>query len=106
MTDNPHPECLFIGGSADGKWLKTDASQAVVRIPSLSQQQALQDPVARALDDDPVPDTAVVYEVYKRLDATNDTGDTVVYALNNLTEEAIDVQLIKQFGSAESAPLM
>lgn len=106
MTENPHSECLFIGGSADGKRLKVDSSKMELRIPSLSPQPALQDPIARALDDDPVPDESVVYEVYRRVDVETDAGETVVYALNGLTEDAITVQLTKHFGNAESAPLM
>jgi hypothetical protein len=106
MTENTKRECLFIGGSADGQRLRVDSSKFEIRLPSLSQQPALQDPIARALDDDPVPDESVVYEVYQRLDVENDAGETVVYALNVLSEEAITVQLTKHFGSAESAPMM
>lgn len=106
MTENTQQTCLFIGGSADGKHLMVDSSKLEIRLPSLSGQPALQDPVARANDDDPIPDEAVVYETYQRLDVENDAGDTVVYALNSLSEDAITVQLTKHFGSAESAPLM
>jgi len=106
MTQIPKETCLFIGGSADGNRIEVDSSKLEIRVPSLSGQPALQDPVARALDDDPIPDETLVYEVYNRLDVENDAGDTVVYALNGLTEEAITVQLTKHFGRAESAPLM
>ncbi len=106
MTATPKEVCLFIGGSADGKRLEVDSSQLEIRLPSLSGQPALQDPVARALDDDPIPDESVVYEIYQKLDVESDAGDTVVYALNGLGEEAISGHLTKHFGSAESAPLM
>ncbi len=106
MTDIPKETCLFIGGSADGQRLEVDSSQLEIRLPSLSGQPALQDPVARAMDNDPIPDETVVYEIYQRLDVESDAGETVVYALNGLSEDAISVQLTKHFGSAESAPLM
>lgn len=106
MTENAKHECLFIGGSADGKRLEVDSTKIEIRLPSLSSQPALQDPVARANDNDPVPDESVVYEIYRRLDVESDSGEIPVYALNGLTEEAITVQLTKHFGSAESAPLM
>jgi|GEM_PF-3914771 len=106
MTAIPKEVCLFIGGSADGKSLEVDSSQLEIRLPSLSGQPALQDPVARAMDDDPIPDDTVVYETYLRLDVESDAGDTFVYALNGLSEDAITVQLTKHFGSADSAPLM
>ncbi|RYD25930.1 MAG: hypothetical protein EOP87_23570 [Verrucomicrobiaceae bacterium] len=106
MTDTPKQECLFIGGSADGQRLEVDHGQLEIRLPSLSGQPALQDPVARALDTDPIPDETVVHEVYRRLDVEADAGDTIVYALNGMGEDSISVQLTKHFGSAESAPLM
>jgi hypothetical protein len=106
MTDTPKKVCLFIGGSVDGQRIEVDSGQLEIRLPSLSGQPALQDPLARASDDDPIPDESVVYEVYRRLDVESDAGETVVYALNGLGEDAISAQLTKHFGSAESAPLM
>ncbi len=106
MTENLNTECLFIGGTADGKWIEVDASKLEQRLPSLSHLPAMHDPEARAADDDPVPDDSVVIEVYRRIEVEHETGEALVYVLNGLTEDAVTVQLMKHFGSAESAPMM
>lgn len=101
MNNEFQSGCLFIGGSADGQWLEVDASRDTVRVPSLSGQPALQDPVAKALDNDPIPDETVVYETYRRIDVEGHDEVTHVYALNALSPEAIQVQMIKYFGDVE-----
>ncbi len=106
MTQAAKQECLFIGGSADGRRLTVDSTQLEIRLPSLSQQPALQDPVARAMDDDPVPDESVVHEVYQRLEVDADAGLVFVYALNSLSADAIDIQLTKHFGLAVGEALL
>lgn len=103
MTENTRNECLFVGGSADGKWLEVDSSRVEIRVPSLSGQPALQDPVARALDNDPIPDETVVYETYQRLEVEGPDGTTFVYALNALSPDAVQVQMVKYFGNAVPA---
>ena len=106
MTQNTQNECLFIGGSADGKHLAVDSSQLEIHLPSLSHQPALQDAAARATDDDPVPDESKVVEIYRRLEVDAASGTALVYALNSLSAEAIDVQITKHFGTTEPVPLM
>jgi len=66
----------------------------------------MHDPVARALDNDPIPDESVAVEVYRRIEVEHDGKESIVYALNALTEDAINVQVTKYFGNEESAPLL
>jgi hypothetical protein len=106
MTQNTQHECLFIGGSAAGKHLAVDSTQLEIHLPSLSHQPALQDPAAKAADNDPVPDESKVVEIYLRLDVEAGDRPVVVYALNSLSAEAIDVQITKHFGTTDPAPLM
>lgn len=106
MTENPQHKCLFLGGSANGKWLEVDSSQLVHRLKSMSHLPAMHDPVARALDNDPIPDESVAVEVYRRIEVDHDGKTSIVYALNALTEDAITVQVTKYFGNEESAPLL
>ena len=106
MSEDLQVECLFIGGSADGERKLVDASQDEVRLPSLSRTPALHDPVARSLDDDPVPDESVVVEVYRKVLVEQPDGEAVVYALNGLSEDAVTGQLVKHFGPDEAAPLL
>ena len=106
MTANPIHKCLFLGGTANGKWLEVDSTQNVHRLRSLSHLPAMHDPEARALDDDPIPDESVVAEVYRRIEVEHDGKESIVYALNALTEDAITVQLTKYFGNEESVPLL
>ena len=106
MTQNTQNECLFIGGSADGKHLAVDSSHLEIHLPSLSHQPALQNPAAKAADDDPVPDDSQVVEVYLRLEVEATDRPEIVYALNSLSPEAIDVQIAKHFGPTETVPLM
>jgi hypothetical protein len=106
MTENPNHKCLFIGGTADGKWLAVDSTLQVHRLRSLSHLPAMHDHEARKMDDDPVPDESVAVEVYRRIEVEHEGGEAIVYALNGLTEEAVTVQLTKHFGNEESAPLM
>jgi len=106
MTENPIHKCLFIGGTADGKWLEVDSSQNIHRLRSLSHLPAMHDPEARKMDHDPIPDESVAVEVYRRIEVEHEGGDSIVYALNGLTEEAVTVQLTKHFGNEESVPLL
>lgn len=100
MNENTLNDCLFIGGTADGEWLEVDSSKTELKLPSLSGQPALQDPVARALDNDPIPDETVVYEIYRRIEVEGEDGTIHVYALNALSPEAVQVQMVKYFGNA------
>jgi hypothetical protein len=106
MPENLNTECLFIGGSVDGERLSVNSSLLEQRISSHTHLPALHDPEARAADDDPVPDESEVFEIYRRVEVEHETGEAIVYALNGLSEDAITVQLVKHFGSAESAPMM
>lgn len=106
MPENLKSECLFIGGSVDGKWLEVDPTQLEHRFPSFSHLPAMHDSGSRPAADNPVPDASVAIEVYRRIEVEHETGEAIAYALNGLTEDAITVQLMKHFGSAESAPMM
>lgn len=106
MTENPIHKCLFIGGTADGKWLEVDSSQNIHRLRSLSHLPAMHHHDARKVDHDPILDESVAVEVYRRLEVEHDGDESIVYALNGLTEDAITVQLTKHFGNEDSAPLL
>ena len=108
MPENLTQECLFVGGSADGKWLSVDSSLFQQKVPTFSHLPKLhaETPEEALADGNPIPEDTAVYEIYERLDVETDDQEMVVYALNSLTEEMIDVQLVKHFGNSESAPLM
>ena len=103
MSDIFNEDCLFIGGTADGKWLNVDARELEHRLPSFSQLPALNEAAAEA---GPVPESTVAVEVYRRIEVEYDAGEEIAYVLNGMTEDAVTVQLMKHFGSAESAPMM
>lgn len=104
MSEIPKMECIFIGGSANGKRFPVNTSFSEVRVASLSGQPALQDPEARAMDDDPIPDESVVYEIYRQVEVDTETGIVYAYVLNGLSDEAVSVQLAKHFGTIDSEP--
>jgi hypothetical protein len=101
MTEKPENECLFIGGTADGKRLAVDPSQAEQRVPSKSHLPAMHDPAARALDDDPVPDESVAVEVYRRMEVVHGGETSVIFAMKNLSEDGVRRRLPKYFGTEE-----
>jgi len=108
MSENLIQECLFIGGSADGKRINVDVSLFEQKISTASHLPKMhsETPEEALADGNPVPPDTTVYEIYERLDVESDGEEIPVYALNILTPEMIDVQLAKHFGETESAPLL
>jgi hypothetical protein len=102
MSDIFNEDCLFIGGTADGKWLNVDSRKLEHRLPSFSSLPALNE----GADPGPVPDQSVAVEVYRRIEVEYDAGEEIAYVLNGMTEDAVTLQLTKHFGSAESASMM
>jgi hypothetical protein len=102
MSDIFNEDCLFIGGTADGKWLNVDARKLEHHLPSFSQQPALN----QGTGAEPVPEASVAVEIYRRIEVEYDAGEEIAYVLNGMTEDAVTGQLMKHFGSAESAPMM
>ena len=101
MSDIFNEDCLFIGGTADGKWLNVDSRELEHRLPSFTSLPTLNE----GTDPGPVPEQSVAVEVYRRIEVEYDAGEEIAYVLNGMTEDAVTVQLTKHFGSAESAPL-
>ncbi len=99
MLENPITECLFIGGTANGNRLPV--SDVRQEFPLSSLADVTNDP--QALDDgDPRPEKLPVVEIYRPVAVKHDYAVETVFALNALSNEAIQVQLVKHFGSGVS----
>lgn len=96
MSENPAQESLFIGGTADGKWLPVHEGQSEHRVPSFANMP--EDP-DHPDDSDPRPEKLSVVEIYLPIAVDYDGGAETVFALNALSDEAIQTQLVKHFGA-------
>lgn len=95
MSENPIRETLFIGGTADGKWLPVHEGQSEHRLPSFT---SLPEDPNYPDESDPRPEKLPVVEIYLPVAVEHDGGAETVFALNALSDEAIQTQLVKHFG--------
>lgn len=96
MSEIPTHECLFIGGTADGKMLLVHEGQSEHRLPSFTSMPAHPD---YPDESDPRPEKLPVVEIYLPIVVDYDGGVETVFVLNALGDEAIQTQLVKHFGA-------
>jgi len=99
MVKNSILESLFIGGTADGRRLPVNDCFEEYHLPSVAN---LPDGSEASDDADPRPNKVPVVEVYLPVAVKHDDGVETVFALNALTDEAVQVQVVKHFGSEAS----
>jgi len=88
-------ECLFIGGTADGKMLRVHEGQSEHRVPSFT---SLPEDPNYPDESDPRPEKLPVIEIYLPIFVEYEGGAETVFVLNALGDEAIQTQLVKHFG--------
>lgn len=96
MSENPMTTCLFIGGTADGQRLSVKNTYAQQRIRS--RAGFIHEPHPHA-DGDPRPETTSVVETYLPCEAIFGKSTEMFFALNALSDHAINMQLVKHFGA-------
>lgn len=96
VSESPLHRTLFIGGTADGKWLPVHEGQAEHRLPTFT---SLPEDPDYPDESDPRPEKLPVVEIYLPIAVEHDAGAETVFALNALSDEAIRTQLVKHFGA-------
>ena len=91
-------EHLFLGGSADGKWLPVDHGARRHEVTSVAAVNDEPSKVGEVIGD-PRPHAVPVVETYEAITVSHGGGSETAYALNAMTPEAVRPQVVKHFGA-------
>ncbi len=97
MNENPLIEHLFIGGSADGKWLPVEHCARRHQIESVAKVNDEPTETGEVVGD-PRPRAVPVVETYEEIKVAQGGKNHTAYALNALKPEGIHMELAKHFG--------